>query len=289
VADGITAWQDAPSWRQHPTTNFPSCGSSAYITFDLGEVRAIDQVTVWGYGTPSDRRRYCNVKVALSETGAFAGEEDIKYDSGDQWSDFEVAEGKVIEFAATQARYVRHWRGRSTANIGVHFMEMAVYGPSASPMLSSSSEPIWRRVAENICFSATDRAGASFPATGPIHGVKIEHVSGFVSCRVQETGNSNWGCDGAGPSIGTFVIDGAGNRIYPQTGPMLTWIHESGSWVNYEGFNAMSPELEYHGDYTATGDLTIVYGEALTGWTITDNRGSSCVNVYVLQPLPSSD
>jgi hypothetical protein len=283
VADGITSWQNPSSWTQHPTIDFNSCGQSSYITFDLGEVRDVSQVTIWGYGRPNDRRRYCNVKVALSETGAFAGEEDVKYDSGNDWSDAESAEGKAIQFSATRARYVRHWRGRSTANTGVHFMEMSVFGPSATPMLSASGEPIWRRVAENICFSATDRAGASFPVTGPMNGVKLEHVSGFVSCRRQESGNSNWGCDGAGPNLVTLIVDDSGNRIYPMANPLLTHVSPHGSSYQYTGFNAMSPELELHGDYVANGELTIVYGEALTGHTVSDNRGESCVNVYVLQ------
>ena len=67
------------------------------------------------------------LQVALSTTGAFAGEEVVVYDTGAGYGPVETGAGHTITFDATQARYVRHWCGGSTDNDSVHFVEAAFY------------------------------------------------------------------------------------------------------------------------------------------------------------------
>ena len=106
------------------------CLSSVYATVDLLQDYPITGVTVWHYY--ADGRQYCNQKIALSTTGAFAGEEDVVYETGPEYGPPESTEGIPRTFPPTEARYVRHWCGRSTTNAGVHFLEMDVYGGGLS-------------------------------------------------------------------------------------------------------------------------------------------------------------
>ena len=108
------------------------CTNSVYVTVDLLQDYPITGVTVWHYY--ADGRQYCNQKIALSTTGAFAGEEDVVYETGPEYGPPETAEGISQTFPPTEARYVRHWSGRSTANGGVNFLEMDVYGGGSTPV-----------------------------------------------------------------------------------------------------------------------------------------------------------
>ena len=96
------------------------------MTIDLGNDYMVSSVTIWHfYG---DTRAYCNQKLAFSVSGAFSGEEDVVWETGTAYGPPESADGNSISFDLTVTRYVRHWCGRSTANGGVHFMEIDVYG-----------------------------------------------------------------------------------------------------------------------------------------------------------------
>ena len=55
-------------------------------------------------------------KIVLSTTGAFAGEGEVVYDSGDGFGPPETIDGNAFVFASVAARYVRHYCAGSTAN-----------------------------------------------------------------------------------------------------------------------------------------------------------------------------
>lgn len=82
---------------------------------DLGMDMYVGSVTVWHfYGDP---RRYCNQRIALSETGRFAGEETTIYDV--PGFDFaESAAGNTVQAHGIRGRYVRHWASRNNLNPG---------------------------------------------------------------------------------------------------------------------------------------------------------------------------
>ena len=125
-------WTVSPhnSGRLDSENAFHDCLHSLYVTVDLLQNSPITGVTVWHFH--GDPRQYCNQKIALSTTGAFAGEEDVVYETGPEYGPPESIEGIPRTFPPTEARYVRHWCGRSTANTGVHFLEMDVYGGGLS-------------------------------------------------------------------------------------------------------------------------------------------------------------
>ena len=143
-------------WSTSPNGDCATCATRLYVTVDLGASYPLSGVTLWHYH--GDARAYCAQKVALSTTGAFAGEEVIVYDTGMAYGGVEAEHGNSIAFDQTAARYVRrrndaatvslaalsggycaqvrHWSGRSTRNTGVHFMEIDVYG-IAAPQFST--------------------------------------------------------------------------------------------------------------------------------------------------------
>jgi hypothetical protein len=125
---------------------------------DLGGLYELTGTTIWHFHGTSDKRAYCAQKIAVSTTGAFAGEELVVYDTGtcsgkcecadatdtstcsctgdctmDVLGPVEVEDGNAFSLVGprtsrTYGRYVRHWSGPSTKNTGIHFMEIDIYG-----------------------------------------------------------------------------------------------------------------------------------------------------------------
>ena len=136
--------RNAIAWGASPNTNSDSCDAPVYVTVDLEQNFVIDTVTIWSYwgsaGT-SDARRYCSEKIAISETGAFTGEEVIIYDTGSAYGPPSGAAGHTVDGHQTLGRYVRRWSSRSEVNVGVHFIETKVMGrePSVYAQAQTSS------------------------------------------------------------------------------------------------------------------------------------------------------
>ena len=68
-------------WSTSPNGDCATCATRLYVTVDLGASFPLSGVTLWHYH--GDARAYCAQKVALSTTGAFAGEEIVVYDTGE--------------------------------------------------------------------------------------------------------------------------------------------------------------------------------------------------------------
>jgi hypothetical protein len=113
-------------WLTTPYGDSDDCTTRLYLTIDLGAQYPVAGVTLWHYY--GDTRRYCGQKVALSSTGAFSGEETVVYDTGVDYGPIETVDGNALTFDPVNARFVRHWSGKSDANSGIHFMEIDVYG-----------------------------------------------------------------------------------------------------------------------------------------------------------------
>ena len=135
------------TWTSAPHSSQPTCATQAYVTIDLGAVQSLTGVTIWHYYGNS--RAYCSQKLAISDSGAFAGEEVVVYDTGtcsgwcsfpivcdggtsgdctpDNYGPTETADGNIFTWAPQAGQYVRHWSSRGQ-NAGVHFMEIDIYG-----------------------------------------------------------------------------------------------------------------------------------------------------------------
>ena len=125
---------DPSSWSDAPFGDCASCDERLFLTLDLGTNFPLTGVTIWHYY--GDTRAYCSQKVAISQSSDFAGEEVVVYDTGTGFGAEETETGNSIAFDRTVARFVRHWSSRSTANTGVHFMEIDVIG-LAQPQFAS--------------------------------------------------------------------------------------------------------------------------------------------------------
>jgi hypothetical protein len=80
-------------------------GKPSWVQIDLGEPRQVSRVVLWHYVG----RTYHHNRLALSETGEFAGEEKVVFDSDQDGEYEEAAEGREIRFEKTRARYLRSW------------------------------------------------------------------------------------------------------------------------------------------------------------------------------------
>jgi hypothetical protein len=138
-------WQAAVYSNQLST-----CAESMVATVDLGEVYMTTGATLWRFYYQTTSRAYCNQKLAVSASGEFAGEETVVYEipgcsgwctdptactnaeAGDctaaNYGGFETADGTVLEWDATPARYIRQWSGRNNENTGSHLSEMTIAG-----------------------------------------------------------------------------------------------------------------------------------------------------------------
>lgn len=116
-------------WYLHPTYDRPLCNDPAWVQVDLGSEMRIGSVTVWHYYL--DPRSYCGQRIAVSTTGAFVGEEIVVADNHLQYGHTESSQGFTVLTRGVVGRYIRHWAAGSTANPGVHFIEMAV---NAAPL-----------------------------------------------------------------------------------------------------------------------------------------------------------
>jgi len=99
----------------------------AWVQVDLGKLEPIAFVRLWNYFR--DGRTYHGNRVAVSPTGAFAGEETVVFDSRQEGEYAETPDGRVFAFEPTRARYVRSWLESNTVNDGAQWIELEVYGP----------------------------------------------------------------------------------------------------------------------------------------------------------------
>jgi hypothetical protein len=121
-----------------------------WCEIDLGAVVWIDTIRIWHYY--GDGRTYHDVKLAVSKTGKFAGEEvvifdgeeetpgrakswiaDVADDDNANFDDFdggeyvETAGGRLDHFPPVEARYIRDWSSGNTSNPAVHWVEIEAY------------------------------------------------------------------------------------------------------------------------------------------------------------------
>jgi hypothetical protein len=123
LVDGV---HTPAEWSNSPTGGVVDCSESLFVTIDIGAVHNVNGVTLWHYY--GDTRAYCGQKLALSATGTFGGEEQVVFNTGEEFGPPEAIDGNSVVFESVAARYVRHWCSRSTANTGVHFLEIDIFG-----------------------------------------------------------------------------------------------------------------------------------------------------------------
>lgn len=108
------------------TASDPYLGGPNWVQVDLKSDYMIDTIKLWHYW--ADGRTYHDNKVALSQKGAFLGEEIVVFDTNDKDAEYpETAAGKTISFKPIKARYIRAYVGGSTANEWSHWVELQAF------------------------------------------------------------------------------------------------------------------------------------------------------------------
>ncbi|XP_066920916.1 uncharacterized protein [Clytia hemisphaerica] len=139
-----------------------------------------------------------------------------------------------------------------------------------------------------ICYKPSYRSPALFrlPMTGKISSIKLEHVSGYISCSIRKE-KSYWacGCCYHSTSVLTLITDAKDNPQFPVQNYETRVGHKE---FTVPGFNQMSKFLVlpapkedplYYGRKDEV--LKVWFGEDFVSWATTDNSGEHCVHVWV--------
>jgi hypothetical protein len=116
-----------------------------------------------------------------------------------------------------------------------------------------------------------------------IEKITFTHVSGSLSCRTKESGNSNWGCDER--SVGLVLTDSSDTLIAPAFGTavgMTPAYTRHAPWYTMNGVQHDSEQMEviFRKPFLFGSDeYKLWYGEDLTGGTEGDNRGEACFDI----------
>ena len=141
----------------------------------------------------------------------------------------------------------------------------------------------------NVCYWAKDDSFGVFSINqyGSLIGLKLEHNSGKVTCRVSDASFwSYWGCNGesyyAEPNLVTIVTDVNNQIVYPY---LPTWVEQRTFWYKMPGQNGSMNALTFENSdkpvFVRRGEeLRIWYGEDLKKMSHTNNGGTHCVNIY---------
>ena len=111
---------------------------------------------------------------------------------------------------------------------------------------------------------------------GLLKGIKLEHISGDLTCSTSPQSRNLWGCDAAVMSI---VTDANNEVVFPANidNPHL---------FKVPGFDAKTSQSlvftnhAYPNFFIKGQELRIWYTEDLIDYTTSDNDGKHCVKVY---------
>ena len=135
---------------------------------------------------------------------------------------------------------------------------------------------------DTVCFGAKNASYGRFNITsnGIIMALKLEYISGFVTCNSKNVPyGSHWNCK-EGSDIGTIVTNANNTVIFPH--------NYNNKVYTLPGYHENSSELVFYGHsppvIVAAGDeYRIWYHEDLVDdGKESNNDGRTCANVYAL-------
>lgn len=140
--------------------------------------------------------------------------------------------------------------------------------------------------AENICYKSRDSGFGviNLKQEGLIRGIKLEHVSGKLTCDIFHSYRANlWGCNSRTKSneavLSTVITDADNQVVFPANS-------NSSKVITVPGFNAavshvlVFTNFVYPNYFDKGQELRIWYNSDLLDFTEFDNGGIHCVNVY---------
>ena len=135
---------------------------------------------------------------------------------------------------------------------------------------------------EPVCYQATGDNPGSFilKRNASINSIKLEHVSGWVTCRLPY--ESYWGCPYYGNErILTIITDNKSKPQFPYKIADANNLHFTLPGVNHESKEIVLPapdRVPYNGH--AGEIMNIWYSEDIRDIYDGNNAGTHCVNVY---------
>ena len=107
-------------------TNVASCSEQRYLTIELENRYVLTKIKTWG----KIGSRHCGMRVAISSTGRFDGEEKIVYDAGTtSYSATQTLQGISIDILDREpVTHVRWWMSRTEADTLAYFVEIKFEG-----------------------------------------------------------------------------------------------------------------------------------------------------------------
>ena len=146
----------------------------------------------------------------------------------------------------------------------------------------------------NVCYDSLNyQTGSTFspPFDGTIVGMRLEHVSGQVSCGGVPA-LSNWGCYANYGSFVNVINEGTATRVYPtSTTDGITNVQTFGCICDYHfyqitGYDENSPSYPIKDiinpvEVSVNDVFSLQYSEGCCQLAHTDNVGSACANVYL--------
>ena len=154
----------------------------------------------------------------------------------------------------------------------------------------------WQKVnTEPVCFGARNKKYGAFniTKTGLLKTMKLVHKSGSIKCNTDEPA-SYWGCTYenfyGNNGLMTIITNAKKEAILPPAGNFKANYkadcYNKKHFYSLNGTNHTSPELVF-GDLTnkvrvlRNQELQIWYGQDWMKCYEGDNRGKTCVDVYV--------
>ncbi|CAE7525385.1 unnamed protein product [Symbiodinium natans] len=144
--------KDGWLWTQSPQSGSHHCHQMKWVQVDLGAIKEFDQVKLYGY--PDGWRKYCGHKIQVSNN-----ENSWKtiYENH-HWKNKETGKGITFNLGAQVGRYVRVFSSKSTANNGIHFLELEIFRaavpqpktPGSQKITSSHVKALKRKARKNL-------------------------------------------------------------------------------------------------------------------------------------------
>ncbi|XP_068721423.1 uncharacterized protein [Montipora capricornis] len=150
----------------------------------------------------------------------------------------------------------------------------------------------WQKVnVDPVCFGARNDSFGTFEIhkPGDIYRLKLVHRSGYVNCAFPAAINTKWGCGLKSHSkkINVLITNEKDTRIFPAS-VSVSLMLDVYFYYTLRGFDENSPEIVFNSTPTplsvvAGQKFRIWYGEDLANTPESDNRDSSCTDVYAFR------
>jgi len=140
-----------------------------------------------------------------------------------------------------------------------------------------------------VCTGARDEQHGTInlPPGTCVKEITMNHMSGYISCRSAESGNSNFGCDGDASINMVWTEKDQRSVIIPKVGQVEGYQgrghHAHWYGMGSEGWSRSKKTMHMRlkQPLKVSGPLDLWYGEDLVAYTESDSHGQTCYEIAV--------